>query len=72
MELIKQVRQMIEARYGEISEDVAKRADEDEFEDYQNDYTEETTEEYQHEDGDYNEAGAEGAGFERAEELENL
>ena len=63
---------MVEARYGQISPDVAERADEDTFDAYSNDYANQDVASYQHDDGTYDEAGAEGADFQRDESLENL
>lgn len=50
LELIEQIRTMVEARYGQISSSVAERADEEEFDSYENDYAY-TSEEYQSSDG---------------------
>lgn len=72
LELIEQVKVMVQARFGDISEDTAERADEEDFSDYENEYNYESAGEYQHETSDYNENGAENAGFEREEQLENI
>mgnify|MGYP001263536200 CR=1 FL=1 len=63
---------MVEARYGEISSDVSEKADSDEFDSYDNAYSFDSAEEYKHEEGTYDEEGAEGAGYERDESLENI
>ena len=70
--MIEQIRQMVEARYGQISSSVAERADEDTFDAYENAYAVDTPASYEHDDSaKYDEAGAEGAGFEREESLED-
>lgn len=63
---------MVEARYGEISSDVIKKADEDNFETYENAYSFDSAGEYEHEEGTYDNEGAEAAGNEKDESLENI